>query len=216
VGEDPRRFDRAPDQLSNALGYLQAINSGDPGKMNAAYDMMSKELAWLGQQLGREVPGAYDPLSEHPDLKAQVESGDMPRPAALEIARHRATTARTQDFQSRRADSERTERERKEAFDRGIAELGALSNELRAGDPQYPQKFALLKPQLDWASANLHPSKWVSFVRNAYAQIKIAPAQTPPPVAAVPLRPTGSSAHQQAVPKNDVEAFKMGVASYRG
>jgi hypothetical protein len=206
-----RQSTAKPDQLSNALGYLQAINSGDPKSMRSAYDMMTKEVAWLGQQLGIEAPG-YDPLKEHADLALKVADGDMTREVALELAQHRTASKRGGEHQARTAQAEREERERQQAFDKGIADLGALGANLKSTDAEYAKKLPLLAPHLAWARANLTPDKWVAYVEHQYSQLKVAPTPAaPPPVGSVPLRPTGSATGQVAKPKDALDAFKMGM-----
>jgi hypothetical protein len=203
-----------PDQLNNALGYLQAINSGNPVSMGKAYDSMLQEVAWLGKQLGREVPGLFDPLAEHADLKAKVDGGDMARADALEIARHRAEALRASANATRQTETQNAEQGRKAAIDGGIAALNTLGQSLKAANPDvYAKKFPLLKDDLAYARDNLPPDKWVGFIQRAYERITIAaPPPAPPPVGHVPLRPTGTAAGQNAKPKNALEAFDMGMA----
>ncbi|MDC6625553.1 hypothetical protein OEZ82_26360, partial [Leclercia adecarboxylata] len=77
-----------PQQFGATLLYLTDINSGDPVRMNRAYETMEAELKFLGEKLGREAPG-FDPLAAHPDLAEKVKTGDLDRAAAVELVQHR-------------------------------------------------------------------------------------------------------------------------------
>lgn len=213
-----------PEQLSNALGYLQAINSGDPVKMGKAYEVMVQEVAWLGKQLGREVPGAYDPLADHDDLRRKVEEGDITREAALEIASHRAVNARTTERTKAQQDQQRREAEQAQAVESAIGQVAALNAKLKAADPHFAAKLPALKPMLDFIRETLPPAQWAAAVERAYMGIPAPAAQaastnSPPPVGHVPLRPTGGSGTParkfNADEVNRGDPFSMGVASAR-
>lgn len=209
-----------PDQLSSALGYVQAINSGDPVRMGKAYDVMVQEVAWLGKQLGREVPGAYDPLADHGDLRQKVEQGDMTRESALEVARHRAVSARTADLTKAQQDEQKREADHNAAVDSAMKQVATLNAKLKAADPHFAAKLPALKPMLDMIRETIPPAQWAAAVERAYLAIPApAPAATtaPPPVGTVPLRPTGGSGTParkfNADEVNRGDPFTQGVAS---
>lgn len=206
-----------PEQLQSLLGYAQAINSGDPGAMNSAFDALAKELAWLGGQIGREVPGMVDPLAEHPDLAKEVEDGELSRKRALEIAKQRAGTARATETAGRREEEQAREREFREAAERAVSEITALGDRLKASDPAFAQKVEALKPTIEIIKSHVHPSQWAAQIETAYRKLPaMAPAAAAPPAPShQPIRPTGSSAGQTRKPKNAEEAFELGVQSER-
>ncbi|MGH8172307.1 MAG: hypothetical protein ACREPX_04125, partial [Rhodanobacteraceae bacterium] len=205
-----------PDQLTSALGYLQAINSGDPAKMGKAFDVMLDEIKWLGEQCGRDLPGLVDPLKNHADLVKQVEEGDITRTAALEIARHRTESKRNTERSTQQQTEQQARDEHKKVVDKAIADIDKVNARLKAGDAQFAQKLPLMADAIKFAREKLHPTQWAEYLEHAYSQIKIQPV-VPPTVkpGPMPLRSTGSAGVQQRQPKNAMEAFEMGVDSER-
>lgn len=202
-----------PEQFGTALNYLSAINSGDPKLMGPALDNMVKEVEWLAGKLGREVPGASDPLKAHTDLAREVEEGQLTRARALEIINQRALAERNGE----QAQRFQQEQQHRQTVDQAMTNIAALNEKLKTSDPAFLQKLPLLQPALEIIRGSLPPNQWAAAVERAYLAL---PAMAPPPpkpsVAAVPLRPTGNApAAQVRVPKNDAEAFDMGVASVR-
>jgi hypothetical protein len=204
-----------PEQLSSALGYLKAINSGDPIAMGKAYDVMLEEMKWLAGQLGREVPGLVDPLEAHADLKKQVDDGELPRANALEIARHRTESTRIRERDTRTAEQRSAEQRQTESVNQAIAAISALGKELRAANAaEYAAKLPLLKPHLEFAKENLAPEQWVPYVRHQYGLLKVESPAAKPPVNTSTLRPTTPATNQHpAIPKDPRAAFRMGAAT---
>lgn len=203
-----------PEQLNSALGYVQAINSGDPAAMGAAFDAMSKELAWLGQQIGREVPGLHDPLAAHADLAREVEDGDLTRARALEIARQRAESQRTTERQRQQAQHDQDEHAHRASVDTAMRQIGELNAQLKASDPAFAQKLPMLQPALDIIRANLPPAQWAQAIAHAWTQLPAVAAPAPKaPVAPMPIRPTGAPSTQARKPANAMEAFEAGLAA---
>jgi hypothetical protein len=120
-----------PEQFGNALGYLAAVNSGDPVQMNKAFDTMVNELGWLAGQLGRELPGVVDPLAAHQDLAQEVQNGYITKDRALELARVRATDARRNEASTRT--NEQAEQQR--IYDQSMTDVASLNSRLKAEDP---------------------------------------------------------------------------------
>lgn len=208
----------SPEQFGATVQYTALAvraNSGDLEAAKQAYAASKAEAEHWAKMLGIEVPG-HDPLALHEDLRREVDSGDLTRPRALEIAQQRAaahvqaqSTQRSQEESGRRAAYE-------SAMSSAMSEIGALNNQLKATDPAFAQKLPLLQPTIDVIREQLHPSQWAGAIRAAYAKIPSIPAPAPiPPVSQMPIRPTGSATSQRRVPRNDVEAFEMGVASVR-
>lgn len=200
-----------PEQFGNALGYLSAINSGDPVQMGQAYDAMTKELAWLGQKLGREAPG-FDPLSAHPDLSERVKSGDLSREMAAELAQHRARgtlqqerdTNQTQQWQAQQAQSA------------GMQQVQALGDQLRRQDPAFQQKFAYLLPTIEVIQSSMPPDQWAQAIHNAYQRLPAIAAPAPAPAPVRQPNPTRPAAAPALAPKiTQDNAFEFGVSEAR-
>lgn len=202
-----------PTQLNSVLGYLQAINSGEPKAMNDAFDAMTKEVTWLGKQLGREVTGLVDPLADHKDLVTEVDDATLTRARALEIAQQRAQAARSGEQQQRQIHQQQHADAVRQAMDVDIA---ALNDKLKAADPAFLQKLPLLQPALNIIKANLPPQQWAQAVERAYRELPAMAAPPPkPPISAMPIRPTGSGVPMRREPKTDMEAFQFGLDAMR-
>jgi hypothetical protein len=197
-----------PQQFGATLLYLTDINSGDPVRMNRAYETMEAELKFLGEKLGREAPG-FDPLAAHPDLAEKVKTGDLDRAAAVELVQHRqrgVLQTEQQQNQQRVSQSQQAEQQGLQA----VADLGA---QLRTTDPQFQQKFAYLAPTVEIIQATMPPAQWAAAIQQAYQRLPPIPAAAPV-AAARPNNPARASAAPAvpATPKNPADAFSFGVA----
>ncbi|MGE8247290.1 MAG: hypothetical protein ACN6RA_14845 [Stenotrophomonas maltophilia] len=197
-----------PQQFGATLLYLTDINSGDPVRMNRAYETMEAELKFLGEKLGREAPG-FDPLAAHPDLAEKVKTGDMDRAAAVELVQHRQRgVLQTEQQQNQQRVSQSQQEE-----DKGLQAVADLGAQLRTADPQFAQKFAYLAPTVEIIQATMPPAQWAAAIHQAYQRLPPIPAAAPA-VAARPNNPARASAAPAvpATPKNPSDAFSFGVA----
>lgn len=199
-----------PEQYGQAIQYLALVNSGDPEALSKAYEIMQQELATLAKALGKEVPGVHDPLAEHPDLKQEVEEGDITRKRALEIAAQRAAMAQSQAV--RQAQSAQQHRQRE--FEEAVQELNMLGAQLKQADPLYPAKVQALLPTIELIRENFPPTEWAARVKQAYAKVQVAapaPAQQPlpPPGPVRSVAPAGVSV--APTPKNELDALEIGL-----
>lgn len=200
-----------PEQFGNALGYLAAINSGDPAQMRAGYDAMQEELRWLGQKLGLEAPG-FDPLSAHADLAEKVKAGELTREAAGELIQSRQRGA----LQAEHEQARRQEEAASQARDLGLSQVAAVGNQLRTSDPQFAQKLAYLQPTIEVIQASMPPEQWAQAVLNAYQKLPAvtAPAPAAPrPTAPNPIRPAAAPALAPKITQEN--AFEFGVNEAR-
>jgi len=210
-----------PDQFGRVMNYLSAINSGDPQKMVLVYDAMLAEMKWLGQRIGKEVPGVFDPLDKHRDLAEEVGKGELTRQRALEIVQQREHAARSSELTQRQQAEFQRQQQFQQANEQAMGDLRAVGARFQASDPAFSQKMAYLQPTLQVIQQTMHPSEWAAAAQRAYLALpSIASAPAPaagqkPTVGAVPLRPTGATNAQIRQPKDDMEAFSMGVASIR-
>ncbi|MDQ7996068.1 MAG: hypothetical protein AAGC76_09465 [Luteibacter sp.] len=208
-----------PEQFGQSLGYLAYINSGDPGKMGQAFDFLLGELQALGKNIGREVPGLVDPVADHQDLAQAVQFGEMTRAAALELAQRRVAEQRMRETQSATEQKSRQQAE----HDKGMQDVAALSERLKATDPAFGEKLKVLAPVLDSIRQSVPPSQWVAKIEDVYQRIQVAApvAAAPPapaarpPVGSMPLRATGTTTPMQRTLKgaNEMDAFEMGLQS---
>lgn len=176
-----------PEQFGMALNYLTLVNSGTVDGLQKAYDFMERELAVLGEQLGREAPGT-DPLKAHPDLQERIDSGVIEREDALDIAQARATLNLNKTHQAQRA----TETEFEVRKSQALTDIAALGNKLRASDPNIASKMPYLQATIQAVvSSGSPPENWASSIEKAYTDMPTVeiPAPTIDP-APNPIRPT--------------------------
>jgi len=197
-----------PQQFGATLLYLTDINSGDPVRMNRAYETMEAELKFLGEKLGREAPG-FDPLAAHPDLAEKVKTGDMDRAAAVELVQHRQRGV----LQTEQQQNQQRVSQSKQEEDKGLQAVADLGAQLRTADPQFQQKFAYLAPTVEIIQATMPPAQWAAAIQQAYQRLPPIPAAAPA-VATRPNNPARASAAPAvpATPKNPADAFSFGVA----
>jgi hypothetical protein len=197
-----------PQQFGATLLYLTDINSGDPVRMNRAYETMEAELKFLGEKLGREAPG-FDPLAAHPDLAEKVKTGDLDRAAAVELVQHRQRGV----LQTEQQQNQQRVSQSKQEEDKGLQAVADLGAQLRTADPQFVQKFAYLAPTVEIIQATMPPAQWAAAIHQAYQRLPPIPAAAPA-VAARPNNPARASAAPAvpATPKNPSDAFAFGVA----
>lgn len=199
-----------PEQFQLLLQYTTLVNSRDPGDWQKAYDMMQTELQTIAKALGKEAPGV-DPLEAHPDLKAELEAGDISRPRALELAAMRATN------QAATANREHQTKETQQQNIRAQAlkDLNDLGLEL-GKDPMFHVKQPILQKIARLVVKNEpDPQKWASHIKEAYAEIDVgAPAVPAAPKTPTPIRPGGSAPTGNALrkePGSALEAVNMAL-----
>ena len=175
----------SPEQYGAALDYLRLINAGTRGDIKAAeqaYEIMSKEVAALGQLLGREIPGIHDPLAQHADLLAAIDNGDIDRKHALEIVK-----ARTHATVRSRADEQaQAQTQQQKSFDAGRNALMSFDQQAAASDPAYAAKRPILNGIVATIRETLPPEQWLAATQRAYAAIQLPAAPVAPPAPKLP------------------------------
>lgn len=178
------------EQYGMALDYLGLISKasrGDIPSAEKAFEVMSAELASLATVLGKEVPGVHDPLAAHADLRAEVESGELTRQRALEMASVRAREATTSTAQR---NAQQQTQAAQQAEQQGINWLNQFDADAAAQDPAYAAKRPALSEAVAQIRANYHPSEWPQRTALAYARIAApAPAAGAPAAPAAPAQP---------------------------
>ena len=196
------------DQFGQAVAVLSHINSGDPVRLQRAYEALGEQMATIGAKLGLEAPG-YDPLAAHADLQAKVANMDLSRKDALEIAQGRqlraaATTHSTQQGQLSVQQQDINDAKR---------DLTALETHLRATDPQFSAKWAALAPTLTPLLNTLPLTQRANAFRQAYAAFQLPAAPAAPAVTrpdpANPGRPAMGAGAK--APTNSAEAIMLGL-----
>jgi hypothetical protein len=215
------------EQYGEVMDYMalqnQAISTGDPALAKKALERLRPALEGLAKIAGEEVPG-YDPLAGHPDLQADVESGDLSAKRAKELAAQRdreATMSTIRQSQRQATDAEeRRAHEQQQAFASGQQSLNALEARLSA-DPHFATKRPQLVEAVRQIVAQHPPSQWASEAAIAYAAINVAPPMQP--VAQQPSRPMpgpvrGGSHRMALTPETDdpLKALEIGIELANG
>lgn len=206
-------FDKAGvtgDQFGVMLAIAGDVNSGDPARLRRAYDAMTLELQALAKGLGMEAPG-FDPLAAHKDLAERVDLEQLERADALEIAQSRAV--RMLDTQRHQRMTQQTEQEQRVSA--ASSALDQLEVELKARDPHYAYKAAIVTPLLraQIQAGTLPPEQWAQSFAATYAQVANPVTAPAPPVKRPdpgnPSRPGGGVGARE--PRNAAEAIMLSM-----
>lgn len=196
------------DQFGQAVAVLSHINSGDPVRLQRAYEALGEQMATIGAKLGLEAPG-YDPLAVHADLQAKVANMDLSREDALEIAQARQTRAQATAYSTQQSTQTAQQRE----VTAVTRELETLEAHLKATDPQFSTKWGILAPTLVPVLNNLPLSQRASAFRQAYAAFQLPAAPAAPAVTrpdpANPGRPAMGAGAK--APTNSAEAIMLSL-----
>lgn len=205
-----------PEQYSQALDYIGAVNSGDRPTMERAWDFMMGEMQALGRLLGKEVPG-LDYLAAHPDLKQAIAAGQMTEAYAKETARLRDSQNHAQQVQQHTRQQQQTQEQQAAIITQGRNELNTLGAQLRAANPaEYAAKSAILTAALKGTFKDLDPRQWAAMYKRAYESLKL-PAPAAPPVVKKkapvnqPLRGQNPAGGAATKPKTMFDAISVAV-----
>lgn len=198
-----------PEQLTDALHLIRAINSDDPQILGAAYEKLTAELAMIGKRIGREAPG-YDPMAEHDDLRTAIENGDITREHAAEVVKARALAARQQQAAQSQQQGAQQQAQAQQAEQQALEEVNALNARLKAEDAA---NFDARLKAIDYAEIRKHPPHlWAAKIEAAYWRAQ--PAAPKAPAAPNPLRPTVSGNRSLAAkPTSGLEAVEQALAA---
>jgi len=184
------------EQFGMQLDYmtlLQKVNTGDVGAAEKALAMAMGEVEALSKLLGKEIPGVHDPLATHADLLADIESGDITRKRALEIAATRAQGTVTAAARQQQEQQNTQQQAQEQAIATGKAELTAFDQATAAADPHYAAKRPILNAKVAEIRKQYPPHLWAATTKLAYEAIpNPAPAAVIPPKPPIgPVRPNG-------------------------
>ena len=208
-----------PDDLTNYFEYYKNVRSGNLDQAGTYWANLEKNhSAYTGNAVG-----SADPLNNHPDLKAKVEEFEVTEDAARELASLRDYSQRMQqneqrqaEFQSQYGEQQRQQQEAASYAQSASVELDKWSEDMKAKDPQFSQKEALLLERAQEQFPNIHPAHWPQFIAQEYAYIsKAFPAEahTPAPNA---IRPGSSgSGKVTAEPKDISDALSNALREMR-
>ncbi|MBX3610387.1 MAG: hypothetical protein KF871_10885 [Hydrogenophaga sp.] len=199
----------APDEFRDALAIGRMFKSTNPQELQQALQQIDTIRADIATRLGSEVPGV-DLLSQHPDLKAQVEGLTLSREHAMEMIRLRTQSAAAQRTTQQANEFQQYQQTVQQAGQRIDAALAQ-----RANTPGHQAKVAFIRAQLSDPQRQrqfvetYQPNQWEAAVLMMYdAYTPPAPAVAPAPPAPQPLRPghAGAGRPVAQAPRNAMDA----------
>lgn len=213
TGAPAEDFGRSLDYLS----LVSAARNGDRAAAEKAYDVLHSEFAALCQALGKEVPGVFDPLAAHADLREEIEKGDITRTRAIELANQRnqaalAEQGRTQ-AQERDILAKEAQAAEQQALDHARVALNDLGTQLATDDPHYAAKQPALLAEIAKIRKDFPPSQWA--LKAALAYQRIPNPKPKPGVATGSSVPSGAPIRPSVDPVTDdpMEALNQGIAA---
>jgi hypothetical protein len=203
------------------LHYAAGVNSGDPVKMRASYDILMGELKNLATALGEPLPGT-NPIDAHPDLVKLLDEKKITPEIAVETAIKRNRDAAAQKLNQARQNNQQGTQAYQQAQAKSVADFQALGKQLSAKDGQaeYTRRAKLVVSMFQEAIMALPPAQRLNAFKKAYDNVPAAPKAAAPAGGKIPAkkgatpmrgnkRPSGNSAQKQ--PKSMAEALRQGL-----
>lgn len=209
-----------PEQFDTVMTALERINSDSIDLRRQGVSALRKMLDDVAVAIG-ETPAGKDPLEGHDDLLEEVESGDISRARAEEIARARNRERASSQQVQKHEQMTQAQREHAAAVESAKAELNTLGEHLRQRDPDYARKVEILVPTVRQLAKHLPPSQWARAYKDAYDALKLPPVDTRQRVPAgtgarQPARPKqGAGAGAQRAPQSAEEAIDLALQNMR-
>lgn len=199
-------------QFEQAVQVIGAINRGD---FATAQRVLMEQLQQLSLLSGQPLSG-MDPLSAYPDLRQRVDTLQLSESDAMEMAGLRQRQILQQQAVERNSQAVQQQRQQQQAaqaqdaaVQRGLADIEAFSQQMKAADMDFAAIEAQLLPILPELVKGLPPERWGAMVKLQYDTIKKTAGQMRQQAAPQPgtvLRPTGQ-ASPSAVPRSMHEAM---------
>lgn len=206
-----------PQQYGETLSWLSLFNSNDPAQQVKALELVESVAERLSMLLGKERT-VGDPLAAHGDLKEAVAKGQLTAQFAKEIAR----TRNGQQFRTELTTNASQEQQRQHTAaqeeQQGRAALTELEQTLRASDPDYDAKKALLVPALKPVMAGVPWSQKKDKFLAAYKNIQLPKGMQAPKTKGAPTNQPLRAGKQPAggqtkAPSSMLEAISGALGS---
>jgi hypothetical protein len=175
----------SPQDFAQTLEFGRLVNSGDEKNLRVALEMIEGQRAMLYQKLGVEAPGV-DLLQGHDDLKDAVDSMEITRERAVELAKYRKQQAEV----TQRQQAEQQSVQQHQAYEKQVQEAaGAMDAYLqtRANEVDHPARMKVITEHFK-NPANLQtfiqtyePNQWANTIRLMYDNIQLSKNATPSP-----------------------------------
>lgn len=197
-----------PEQYGETLSWLALFNSNDPKSQEKALELVENVAERLATLLGKERT-VGDPLAAHADLKDAVAKGQVTAQYAKEIARTRNGQTFRQELTTQATTQQQQQAQAAQELTAARNDLSTLEVTLKASDPQYEAKKAILVPALKPVFAVIPPSQWKDKFMEAYRNIKVNTPVAQPKGAPAnqPLRAKQPAGGQTKAPSSMREAI---------
>lgn len=197
-----------PQELGALLDYNFMLKTG---KFEQALTVINAHREAILKALGREEAGV-DLLAEFPDLKEKVQTQDMDRAAALEVAKTRRTeqVRAQQDQQNNNRQQQQTNAE--QASNNALTEIDKWCLQLSKTDIDYKAREAKLQPMITEVITKYRPDQWLPTLKMLYQNVVIEKGGNGDlPGAGQTLRPSGGTRPGAKAPSSMFDAIKQGL-----
>jgi hypothetical protein len=203
-------------EFQNVLEMGRLYKSSSPADMQRALDQIEGLRADLAIRLGKDVQGV-DVLSNHPDLKADVEGMLMPRERAMEIVRLRNAEAQMNRHNAATREDQQFHQTIQQASQRMDMALSQRANTPGHADKMQGIKGYFSDPaRLNSFVTTYRPEQWESAVLMMYDAFQAPQAARSIP-SVQPLRPGVTASGNRATggaPRSAEDAIESAFARH--
>lgn len=152
---------------------LRVIDLGSQIKRDpeGAFRTLNGVLKNLAKQIGHTIE-TVDLLEGFPDLRAKVQSMDITKDAALELAqarlREQARATRAQATER----SQATERAVADRVSKAAAAVEQFLTAVEASDPDFARLVPAMTRAAEFARTNIAPEKWLDYLKHEMQNLK--------------------------------------------
>lgn len=183
------------EQFLEVLDTAQLIYHPEKANPQEAVRRLYNAAKMVAESAGIPLPG-YDPLEAHKDLAEKVQSLDLDRETAEELARIRNRESVTKRAQEERDRVQQQQQQSAQVTKRAIDSLTKFLTDKQASDVDFPAKADGLMKAAQYARQNLPPNQWPSYMAQQYELIG-SYAKTAPSGGHQPIRSGGGSKTQK-------------------
>lgn len=178
-------------QFAQHIEFSRLVNSSNPQDLGIAAQMIEQVRADIYKRLGQDAPGV-DVLSDFPDLAQRVNSFELSRDAALEIARYRRQQHQAEQAQRQQQQLQQASQQETQAFQSAMQEVQTYLNS-RSQDVDHQARMQVIgnyfkdQKNIQEFVQTYRPDQMAKAIRWMYDSIQAAPRQpAPSPIRARP------------------------------
>lgn len=199
-----------PEEVAQLLDYARQLHSGN---LEGAWEILERERTNLAKYLGKSAAGV-DILADFPDLKEQLDMGEITEEAAAELATYRRAKqaqAEVQQQQAQRAQQAgQSQQQMAEEVEEARTQLNALGASFRSMDRNFELKMEKMLPIIAQIRQTTPPRMWAAAFQKAYLELptpKPAPKKHEQPLSGSSLKSGG-----HGVPQTLEDAMNLGLS----